>query len=296
MKIHIQKSNQGIRMEEGYTQKICFCRVHGTFVSQTLPRQTSQQIKPESPMPVRQNYDQRKRVIQNSNRGAFNNLESESIEDLTNKFNRITHHDCDQELNLTSQSIKTMTTDDPELCSYRHYDTVDQDIHINPLEPIYVNNTPINNQFHSEFSSTNNPKEVFTSPSFLNYSDQNYYDPVSFVSNEFPQMVMEEGVYVRSNQHFTQTLPLDNIRSEDICRVINNKSTSNTSKSKDRKSRRRKDVPQGAGNEEALKDSSEINQSYSSSHSAPTSPAQKASKSRRHHRDTSSHKSHHRKV
>ena len=283
-------------MEEGYTQKICFCRVHGTFVSQTLPRQTSQQSKPESPMPVRQNYGERKRVIQNSNRGAFNNLESESIEDLTNKFNRITHHDCDQELNLTTQSIKTITTDDPELCSYRHYDTVDQDIHINPLEPIYVNNSPINNQFHSEFAKANNPKEIFTSPSFLNYSDQNYYDPVSFVSNEFPQMAMEEGVYLRSNQHFTQTLPLDTIRSEDICRVANNKSTSYHSKSKDRKSRRRKDTPQGAVTEEALRDSSEINQSYSSSHSAPTSPAQKASKSRRHHRDTSSHKSHHRKV
>ena len=145
-------------------EKICFCRVHGTFVSQTLPRQTSQLIKPESPMPTRQNYDERNHVIQNSNRGAFNNLESESIEDLTNKFNRITQHD-DHDLNLTTQSIKTVTTDNPELCSYRHYDTVDQDIHINDLEPIYANNTQINSPFHTDFSGPNTSKDVFTSPS-----------------------------------------------------------------------------------------------------------------------------------
>lgn len=283
-------------MEEGYTQKICFCRVHGTFVSQTLPRQTSQLIKPESPMPTRQNYDERNHVIQNSNRGAFNNLESESIEDLTNKFNRITHHDDGQELNLTTQSIKTVTNDNPELCSYRQYDTVDQDIHINPIEPIYANNTPINNQFHSEFSGINNSKETFTSPSFFNYSDENYYDPVSFVSNEFPQMVMEEGIYVRPNQNFTQTLPLNMVRSEDNRNAANKKSHCHRSKSKEKRFRRRKDYQQGTNAEEAFRDSNQLNQSYSSSHSAPTSPALKVSKSRRHHRESIPQKSNLKKV
>ena len=282
-------------MEEGYTQKICFCRVHGTFVSQTLPRQTSPHIKPQSPMPHRQNLDERNRVLQNSNRGAFNNLESESIEDLTNKFNRITQHD-DHDLNLTTQSIKTVTTDNPELCSYRHYDTVDQDIHINNLEPIYANNTQINSPFHTDFSGTNTSKDVFTSPSFFNYSDGNYYDPVNFISNEVPQMVMEEGIYVRTNQHFTQTLPSNYIPPGDIRSITNKKSYTHRSKSKDKKYRRRKDLQHGKTIDETSRNENNPTESYLSSHSAPTSPAQKSSKSRRHHRENSSHKSNQKKV
>ena len=103
-------------------------------------------------------------------------------------------------------------------------------------------------------------------------------------------------MYVRSNQYFTQTLPSHAIPSGEIQGVTNKKIYTNRSKSKDKKYRRRKDLQHGKTVDEAFRDESNPNESCLSSHSAPTSPAQKSSKSRRHHRESSSHKANLKKV
>ena len=266
-------------MDEGFTQKVCFCRVHGTFLSQTLPRQTTHHLKNDSPFPVRQTYE-RNQVIQNTIKGAFNNLGSESIEDLTNKFGRISHQDP----NLTRQSVKSII-EHPEFCSYMHYDTVDQDIDINAIDPAYINNSTINTPFQSEYSGMNTT-QAFPSPSFFQHSQENYYDPVNCVEGDVSRHVMPEGLYVRPNQNYCQ-LSTDTV--PDIDNRSSNVKKDRHSKSKDRKLRKRRDVHHDVSFDEFYMGFSPP--ASSNSRSAPTSPAQNRSKPRRHRRENHSYKS-----
>lgn len=268
-------------MDEGFTQKVCFCRVHGTFLSQTLPRQTTHHLKNDSPLPPRQNYE-RNQVIQNTIKGAFNNLGSESIEDLTNKFTRISHHD--QNPNLTRQSVKSII-EHPEFCSYMHYDTVDQDIDINAIDPTYINNSIINPPFHTEYSGMTTT-QPFASPSFFQHSQENYYDPVNCVDGDVPRLVMPEGLYVRPDQKYCQ-ISTDTV--PDIDNQNSNVKKDRHSKSKDRKPRKRRDVHHDVSLDEFYMGF--CPPASSNSRSAPTSPAQNRSNPRRHRRENHSYKS-----
>ena len=84
-------------METGYRQNICFCRIHGTVLSQTLPRKMQHDSTLVS-SPQSHAHFQREGVLQNVVKGAFNTAHAESIEDLTNKFNGIAHLVQDAEL------------------------------------------------------------------------------------------------------------------------------------------------------------------------------------------------------
>ena len=70
------------RMEaEGrYRQSFCYCRVHGTILSQTLPRQLHNTSLEEGTFPTKHED-----VIRNAITGSSNNISGESIEDLTKK-------------------------------------------------------------------------------------------------------------------------------------------------------------------------------------------------------------------
>ena len=267
----------------GYTEKVCFCRVHGNIISQTLPRQVSHHDKSDSSLESQINF-QRSRVLQNAIKGAFNTQSSESIEDLTNRFDGI----AQQDPNLTSQ-VSEGRTQHPELCSYKHYDTVDHDVHINTIASTYIDNDPINVTSQNEYSEFG-ARKASHSPSYYQCCQENYYDPVH-CDDHLSQLVMPNGSYIHQNQNFQQ---LSSTHIFAIDTRSNHLQKDRRSKSKERKSKGRRE-----GNKDIVHDEQYIasyHHTSSNSRSAPSSPAQNSSKSRRRRREYHSHKPNLKKV
>ena len=271
-------------MDGGFTQQVCFCRIHGTIMSQTLPRQVAPLPQLESPHPPHIKYD-RSRVLQNQIKGAFNNIGAESIEDLTNRFSRVGHHD----INSNSQH-KHLKKGNKDLCSYRQYDTVDQDIHMNTMDLAYINNTSVNHaHFPTDFSE-NNIRDPFTNDSFYQSSQDNYYDPVHCGENEVSHLILPEGMFVRPKEDFRH-LSSNNVY------TANTRSPNNHKKDRragHRKSKARREESQDGAIDELYM---AINHPVSpNSRSAPTSPAQNCTKPRRRRRENHSHRPNFKKV
>ena len=271
-------------MEQGYTQQVCFCRVHGSIISQTLPRQTPHNDKTTKKSTLVPNHG-RNRVIHNSIKGAFNNLDvNGSVEDLTNKFDRITYQEFDP--NLTIPCLKG-SSDLSNDCTYRQYDTVDQDIHINTLEPTYIN-APVNNVEYPQISRNEN---VITTAFYQSPSKENYYDPVNCGDGELVHMMLPDGLYIRPD-----TIP-SNTRSLKGSRSPRRRKKDSRSRSKEKKSKPRKDIAYeqiGFEGGFLMPNDSPV---YANSLSAPTSPAQNISKPRnRHRKGNNSYNSSYKKV
>ena len=248
-------------MEQGYTQQVCFCRVHGSIISQTLPRQTPQHDK-AAKKPILVPNHGRNRVIHNSIKGAFNNLDvNGSVEDLTHKFDRITYQEYDP--NLTIPSSKE-SPDVSNNCTYRQYDTVDQDIHINTLEPTYIN-APVKNVEYPQIGPTENTiAPVF----YQSPSKENYYDPVNYGDGELVHMMLPDGLYIRPD-----AIP-SNTRSLKSSRSPRHRKKDTRSRSKEKKTKSRKDIAyEHIGLEGGFLMPNDF-PVYANSLSAPTSPAQ----------------------
>ena len=254
-------------MEQGYTQQVCFCRVHGSIISQTLPRQTPQHDKAAKKSILVPNHG-RNRVIHNSIKGAFNNLDvNGSVEDLTHKFDRITYQEFDP--NLTIPSSKE-SPDVLNNCTYRQYETVDQDIHINTMEPTYIN-APMNSAEYLQIGPTKNT----IAPAFYQSpSKENYYDPVHCGDGELVHMMLPDGLYIRPD-----AIP-SNTRSLKSSRSPRHRKKDSRSRSKEKKTKSRKDIAyEQIGFEGGFLMPNDF-PVYANSLSAPTSPAQNNSKPR----------------
>ena len=155
----------------GYRQNVCFCRVHGTVLSQTLPRKTQHDNTLVSSPELHAHF-QRKGVMQNVVKGAFNTANAESIEDLTNRFNGIAH--LVQDAELVSQAEQTSG----EFPSYKTYDMVAHDVNVNGVCLEYARNAIDGGPVPQECSHVSYQKGLI-SPSYYNFCQENYYEPVS---------------------------------------------------------------------------------------------------------------------